>query len=464
MATVTSLAARALSGATPEFAKLCQTLYGSAIDPDQVWSDVMKLAPDQADLNAHQGPSRGRRALEGLAIGSTLAGGAIGIKEGVSSGRALMAARRLGGPLPRKKLVGFGTALLATGGDGVTTAVLSKPAKQQVVVKALRPTGHRLDEQVVKAWPKVSELASGIRATTNKVTAAMLPTPAAKPTTLAARAARTTKVAGRAPGTATTPTVARAAASAPKPAAAARPASPGAPSAGTIGRQKDRAARLAGRPTSPGNAASRAMGQDKARQVGNDVGTALGTRTGQALAGGGALAMGNGLYQAGARGRANAAYMPDVYSKGDDIIFKGVFSEVDEDQRTAFGWASVTELNGSPVIDKQGDFITTDDIEKAAYAYVHKSRVGGDMHRRTPSMQGDSAYKVSDLIESIVFTDEKVAKMGLPDDFPRGWWVGFKIHDEPTWQLVKKGERTGFSIHGRGMRKMIDMDEAMGYR
>ena len=155
----------------------------------------------------------------------------------------------------------------------------------------------------------------------------------------------------------------------------------------------------------------------------------------------------------------------DYVGKADDsVVFKGVFSEIDEDQRTAFGWASVTEIGGQPVVDRQGDYITTEDIEKAAYDYVHKSRVGGDMHRRAVGPNGEAAHKVSDMIESVVFTDEKIAKMGLPEDFPRGWWVGFKIHDDETWGLVKKGERTGFSIHGKGIRKDLELDTLMGYQ
>ena len=64
-----------------------------------------------------------------------------------------------------------------------------------------------------------------------------------------------------------------------------------------------------------------------------------------------------------------------------------------------------------------------DDIEDAAYHYVHTSRVGGDMHRRSagddPVNKGeDKPHKVSDMVESMVFTDEKIAKMGLPEDFP----------------------------------------------
>jgi hypothetical protein len=59
------------------------------------------------------------------------------------------------------------------------------------------------------------------------------------------------------------------------------------------------------------------------------------------------------------------------------------------------------------------------------------------------------------MIESFVMTPEKIEKMGMPDSTPVGWWVGYKIHDEDAWQKVKKGEVTGFSIHGRGKRKEV---------
>jgi hypothetical protein len=124
----------------------------------------------------------------------------------------------------------------------------------------------------------------------------------------------------------------------------------------------------------------------------------------------------------------------------------------------------VSKFNGQPVVDKQGDYIDTADLEDAAYEYMLKSRVGGAMHTRDPF---DRPVKVADIVESMVFTDDKVAKMGLPQDFNRGWWIGMKIHDENEWSLVRKGEagggRGGFSIHGKGMRKSQDVDELMGY-
>ena len=136
-------------------------------------------------------------------------------------------------------------------------------------------------------------------------------------------------------------------------------------------------------------------------------------------------------------------------TKSVDITWEGEFSKFDTDKRQVFGWASIVELNGEPVVDLQGDYISADEIEKAAYEYVQKSRKGGDMHRRN----GADPHHVSDMIESVIFTPEKIEKMGLaPGSLPTGWWVGYQIHDDETWDLVKSGKRTGFSIHGRGKR------------
>jgi hypothetical protein len=40
---------------------------------------------------------------------------------------------------------------------------------------------------------------------------------------------------------------------------------------------------------------------------------------------------------------------------------------------------------------------------------------------------------------------------------PTGWWVGFQVNDDATWQQVKNGERREFSIHGSGIRKDIEL-------
>ena len=135
-----------------------------------------------------------------------------------------------------------------------------------------------------------------------------------------------------------------------------------------------------------------------------------------------------------------------------DVTWSCQFSKADDEKRQVFGWASVVALDGVPVVDRQGDWITPDDIEKAAYAYVVDSRKGGVQHRRTDD---DQPFHASDMIESIVFTPEKIAKMGLPDDFPVGWWVGYKVRDDETWDRIKSGDVTGFSIHGKGRRAPV---------
>jgi hypothetical protein len=114
-----------------------------------------------------------------------------------------------------------------------------------------------------------------------------------------------------------------------------------------------------------------------------------------------------------------------------------------------FGYAMVTHIDGEPVVDRQGDYTPLDEIEKAAYSYVIESRKGGDMHTR----DGDKPLHTSDLVESFVVTPEKLVQMGLAEDaMPHGWWVGFKVNDDKQWDMVKSGERTGFSIHGSGRR------------
>lgn len=137
---------------------------------------------------------------------------------------------------------------------------------------------------------------------------------------------------------------------------------------------------------------------------------------------------------------------------GKSITWEGEISKVDSDKRQVFGWASIVEMNGQPVVDLQGDWIDHDELEKSAYDYVIKSRKGGNMHARN----GEEPLHVSDMIESFLVTPEKKEALSLPDEMPTGWWVGYQINDDEAWNLVKSGKRTGFSIHGRGQRTPME--------
>lgn len=122
--------------------------------------------------------------------------------------------------------------------------------------------------------------------------------------------------------------------------------------------------------------------------------------------------------------------------------------KTDAKKGLVFGWASVIKKNGVVVSDLQGDQIESDeDMENAAYDFTMSSRVGGEEHVRKG---------VSTLIESMAFTDEKCEALGLPDDFPRGWWVGFKITDKEVMKGMAAKRYTQFSVHGVGKRTPIN--------
>lgn len=128
----------------------------------------------------------------------------------------------------------------------------------------------------------------------------------------------------------------------------------------------------------------------------------------------------------------------------------GKIAKVDEDQRLVFGWAYIAaDKDGTVIIDKQGDFIDDpEELAKAAYDFVLESREGDLMHTEIP---------VSRLVESIVFTPEKLEKMGVPEGtMPTGWWVGFYVDDDDVWAGVKKGTWGAFSIGGQGVREKVD--------
>lgn len=125
---------------------------------------------------------------------------------------------------------------------------------------------------------------------------------------------------------------------------------------------------------------------------------------------------------------------------GWSIPFK--VSKSDGDQGLIFGWASVVEKDGALIIDKQGDAILPEDLEKAAYDFVLNARNHGEMH---------SLIGTGKCVESMMFTKEKQAALGI-DLKKVGWWVGFQVTDPQTKAAIKRGELPEFSIGGSGRR------------
>lgn len=64
---------------------------------------------------------------------------------------------------------------------------------------------------------------------------------------------------------------------------------------------------------------------------------------------------------------------------------------------------------------------------------------------------------VAVLVESVVFTEEKMRAMGIPaGTVPVGWWIGFRVLDEEVWEKVKDGTYLMFSIEGEAERVKAD--------
>lgn len=116
--------------------------------------------------------------------------------------------------------------------------------------------------------------------------------------------------------------------------------------------------------------------------------------------------------------------------------------KIDNEERLVFGWANVPHPIGKdlgePKIDLQDDQIYLSDLEKAAYEYVEFSREGDEMHTERVTAQ---------LVESMVFTPEKMEKMGVEWEGSWGWWTGHRV-DEDVFEKVKDGTYTMLSIGG----------------
>lgn len=129
------------------------------------------------------------------------------------------------------------------------------------------------------------------------------------------------------------------------------------------------------------------------------------------------------------------------------VTIGGPIAKADDAEQNVYGWAMVAnKLDGSPLVDLQGDTITPDDLEKSVTDFMLEWRESGDQH--------DGQPPTGRVIESMVFTAEKMAKMGIPPNtLPEGWWLGVHIDKRDVYDAVVAGERRAFSIEGTAIRE-----------
>lgn len=122
---------------------------------------------------------------------------------------------------------------------------------------------------------------------------------------------------------------------------------------------------------------------------------------------------------------------------------EGKILKVDEEQRIIFGWASVSTYKGELIVDKQGDIIEMDTLEKAVNGFMEHVRVGKTMH---------VGEQTGVIIHSFPVSKQICEALGIQSD-TEGWIVGYKVYDDETWEGVKSGKYASFSIGGRAMKE-----------
>lgn len=119
-------------------------------------------------------------------------------------------------------------------------------------------------------------------------------------------------------------------------------------------------------------------------------------------------------------------------------------------QQIAYGWASVTSVNGTPLVDLQSDVIATDEMQKAVHEFM-QVRAGDTMH---------DGRQVAEIVDSLFVTKDLSDAMGW---YPgrEGWFVGFKVYDGEVWKRFESGELKAFSIAGVADATPFDDDEEL---
>ena len=102
------------------------------------------------------------------------------------------------------------------------------------------------------------------------------------------------------------------------------------------------------------------------------------------------------------------------------------------EQQLVFGWANVTlQEDGTTPFDWQGDIIDTDILESAAYDFVLKHGLANQEHK----WDTDCGW----LVESMVFTKDKMAALGIPEGNTRRLvWIYSRscgISESKRWRL-----------------------------
>lgn len=122
------------------------------------------------------------------------------------------------------------------------------------------------------------------------------------------------------------------------------------------------------------------------------------------------------------------------------------------EQQLVFGYANVSiQEDGTAPFDWEGDETPTSILETAAYNFV--------LNHGMVNQEHEWGTECGWLVESMMFTREKMAALGIPEGIlPEAWFVGFYIPDPEVYKKVKNGEYNMFSIEGTARRIPVSLD------
>lgn len=118
--------------------------------------------------------------------------------------------------------------------------------------------------------------------------------------------------------------------------------------------------------------------------------------------------------------------------------------KVDEDQQIVTGIVYEPD-----VLDAHDEFMTADEIEKSAHQFLKDYRNIDKQH--------DFVAGQAEVVESWIA--KEAGTLGDQDIKKGTWMMSVHVADEDTWNEIKKGELTGFSMGGVGERVEIEKSE-----
>lgn len=123
----------------------------------------------------------------------------------------------------------------------------------------------------------------------------------------------------------------------------------------------------------------------------------------------------------------------------------------DDARQIVFGWAMIAKTkDGKYVVDSDDQWCEPEDVETAAYDFVlgaANGPVSGEDH--------DGGEPDAFLIESIAFTPEKLAAMGIDDGaVDLGHWIGLYVPDADAYARIKSGEKAMLSVEGSALESV----------